>query len=324
MRYRQFGRAEWLVSEISFGAWQLGGQWGAVDDADSEAALIAAYDAGVNFVDTAEMYGQGRSERIVGRSLKRWAGDKIRVATKVQPTSWPAVADGDPNIEALYPDHHLRDNVEASLRRLDVDCIDLLQLHCWAPSGMHRMEWLSTLHALRDQGKIDKIGVSIRDYRPEDGVELAASGLVDSIQVIYNIFEQRPEIDLFPAAVSSGTAIIARVALDSGALSGTWTNDTFDSWGERSVLRTMFREGRFTETLERVARLRDVTDRYMDSLLEVAIRFVLDPDAVSTTVLGMSNARRLAENLAFSDGVRLPAELRARLAEHAWPRNYYQ
>jgi aryl-alcohol dehydrogenase-like predicted oxidoreductase len=246
------------------------------------------------------------------------------VATKAQPVKWPDVDDGDPKFAALYPDDYLVEQVEGSLRRLDVERIDLFQLHCWAPDGMRNLDWLETLNRLRDEGKIERIGVSIRDYRPADGVDLAESGLVDSIQVIYNIFEQQPAVDLFPAAVAGDTAIIARVALDSGSLSGTWNADTYSGWEEDSVLHAMFRDERFAETLEHIDRVKEVTGRHYDKLADAAIRFVLDAQEVSTTILGMSTARRIRENLSYSDGVGLAPGLREQLAEHEWRRNYYR
>ena len=266
VRYRRFGRSGWEVSEISFGAWQLGGQWGPVNDEESVSTLLAAYEAGVNFVDTAQMYGAGHSEAIVGRSLREWTGhDPIYVATKAQPVQWPSVDDDDPDFAELYPSDYLVEQVEGSLRRLGVERIDLYQLHCWAPDGLRNLDWLETLGRLRDQGKIDRIGVSIRDYRPADGVELAQSGLVDSIQVIYNIFEQQPSLDLFPAAAAGDTAIIARVALDSGSLSGVWNADTYSTWTEGSVLHAMFRGERFAETLRRIEGVKEVTRTDYDS-----------------------------------------------------------
>lgn len=320
---RSFGHTGWDISEISFGAWQIGGQWGPVDDKESLATLLSSYELGINFVDTAQMYGLGHSEKIVGQSIREWAEGNVKVATKAQPVQWPKATESNPNYSALYPREHLTSQVEQSLSRLNMERIDLFQLHCWAPDGLINTEWLEVLHGFQDQGKIDKIGVSIRDYRPEDGVELAKSGLVDSIQVIYNIFEQQPEQSLFPAASESNTAIIARVALDSGSLTGTWTPETYDSWIDGSVQNQMFRDERFTETLERVAALKQITSSYFDKLTEVAIRFVLDRSEVSTTILGMSDVKLVRENLSFSDGVRLPAELREKLAAHQWRRNYY-
>jgi aryl-alcohol dehydrogenase-like predicted oxidoreductase len=321
--YRKFGRADWQVSEIAFGAWQLGGQWGPVDDEESLASLLQAYQSGVNFVDTAQMYGLGHSEKIVGKSLREWSEGGVRVATKAQPVQWPAVTNEDPKFSDLYPKQYLIDQVEASLKRLGVDRIDLFQLHCWAPDGMRNLEWFETLSALRDAGKIEKIGVSIRDYRPADGVELAKSGLVDSIQVIYNIFEQQPDHELFPAAAQSGTAIVARVALDSGSLSGAWTAETYSGWAEDSVLKNMFRDERFSETLRRIEKVKTITSPVYVKLAEAAVRFVLKRPEVSTAILGMSNSRRLEENLSYSDGEGLAPGLREKLRGEEWRRNYY-
>lgn len=320
---RPFGRTGWDISELSFGAWQLGGQWGPVDDDASVRALLDAYEGGVNFVDTAEMYGSGQSETIVGRSLRQWRGDRVYVATKVQPRRWPSPTEADPAIGPAYPPDHLRSQAEQSLRRLGVECIDLFQLHCWMPSGLRDRGWLETLTALRTEGKIDKVGVSLRDYRADEGVALAESGLIDSIQVIHNIFEQRPERALFPAAAASGTAIIVRVALDSGSLSGTWTPETYASWPDDSVLRTMFRGERFVQTLERVEEVARIARPFYDGLDEAAVRFVLDRPEVSTAVVGMSSARRIARNLSFADGRGLAPGLRERLAGCEWERNFY-
>ncbi|MBO1741555.1 aldo/keto reductase [Leifsonia sp. TF02-11] len=323
MHRRPFGRTGWNVSEVAFGAWQLGGQWGPVDDNASVRALLGAYERGVNFVDTAQMYGVGHSEEVVGRSLRHWTGERIYVATKVQPTSWPHPDEDDPDIRAAYPPAYLRNQIEGSLRRLGQERLDLIQLHCWMPGGVGDQEWLVTLHELRDEGKIDRIGVSLRDYRADEGVAIARSGLIDSIQVIYNIFEQTPEAELLAAAASSQTAIIVRVALDSGSLSGAWTADTYDQWADGSQLKEMFRGDRYQETLRRVAEVRALTDQYYEALDEVAIRFVLDPPEVSTAIIGMSNARRIDRNLGFSDGHKLATGLHEKLAGYQWKRNYY-
>jgi aryl-alcohol dehydrogenase-like predicted oxidoreductase len=320
---RPFGRTGWEISEVAFGAWQLGGQWGPVDDDASVRALHDAYERGINFVDTAEMYGAGHSEEVVGRSLRDWTGERIYVATKVQPPRWPDPSEDNPDIAAAYPSDYLRRSVELSLRRLGVERLDLIQLHCWMPSGMDERGWLGTLQAMQDEGKIDRIGVSLRDYRADEGVALARSGLVDSIQVIYNIFEQSPEAELLAAAAATQTAIVVRVALDSGALSGAWTPVTYDRWADGSVLKTMFRGDRFQETLNRVAAVREVTDAFYDSLDEAAIRFVLDRPEVSTAIIGMTSPDRIERNLSFSDGQGLAPGLRERLAAFEWKRNFY-
>jgi aryl-alcohol dehydrogenase-like predicted oxidoreductase len=183
---------------------------------------------------------------------------------------------------------------------------------------------LETLSALRVEGKVDKIGVSIRDYRPEEGVDIAGLGLVDSIQVIFNMFEQRPVKELFPAGARTNTAFIDRVAFDSGSLGGLWTKDTYDSWEEGSQQREMFRGERFAETFERVEDLKKLVAPYYATLAEAAIKFTLSSPEVSTVIAGMSNSRNIARNVSYSDGEPFPEELRKQLAEHNWPRNYYK
>lgn len=320
---RPFGRTGWEISEVSFGAWQLGGQWGSVDDEESVSALLQAYEQGIDFVDTAEMYGAGHSEEVVGRSLREWTGRRVRVATKVQPIRWPHPSEADPDIAQAYPASYVREQAEQSRKRLGVDRIDLFWLHCWMPGGMRERGWLDTLHQLQDDGVVDRIGVSLRDYRADEGVELARSGLVDSIQVIYNIFEQRPERELLPAAAETGTAIVVRVALDSGSLSGTWTPDTYDSWADDSVLKTFFRGERFSQTLDRVAAVEAVTRSSYDGLDEAAVRFVLDRPEVSTVIIGMDSPARIARNVSFADGQGLVDGLHERLAPFEWERNFY-
>lgn len=323
MQYRDFGRTGWRVSEISYGGWQLGGQWGDVDDDASIRSLLHAYERGVNFVDTAEMYGEGHSEEVIGRSLRRWTGDKIYVATKSQPTSWPTPSEDHPSMSGRYPGWHLRANVERSLKRLGVDRIDLFQLHGWFPDGARHLDWLETLNDLRLEGKIDKLGVSLRDYRPDEGVDLARLGLVDSQQVVFNLFEQRPATRLFPAGAQSGTAFIARVPFDSGSLIGHWDENTYESWAPESVPAWLFRDERFGQTLHRMRALRDLCAPYFPTLAEAALRYTLSSPHVSTVIPGMLTPGEIDMNVSYSDGQAFPAELLEQLPAHGWPRNFY-
>lgn len=324
MRYRQFGTTGWAVSEIGFGAWQIGGDWGDIGDGDSVATLLQAFERGINFVDTAQMYGNGRSETVVGEALRHWRHGRIYVATKVQPTVWPSPDDDRPQMRGRYPAWHLREAVETSLRRLGVECIDLLQLHCWLADGVTALDWLETLNALKTEGKIDKIGVSIRDYRPSEGIDLVKLGLVSSLQVVFNLFEQRPAAQLFPVTSERPPAFIARVPLDSGALTGVWTKETYASWTVGSVPHSLFRGERFTQTLQRVEQLKRLCAPFFPTLSEAAMRFALSPSQVSTVIPGMLTVAEVDANVTYSDGAPFPAELLVQLAEHAWPRNYYR
>ncbi|MDF2984169.1 MAG: aldo/keto reductase, partial [Devosia sp.] len=275
-------------------------------------------------VDTAEMYGKGRSETVVGEAVRQWRQGRIYVATKVQPTVWPSPDEERPPMRGRYPAWHLRAAVEASLRRLQVECIDLLQLHCWVADGVTELDWLETLNALRLEGKLDQIGVSLRDYRPDDGIDLARLGLVSSQQVIFNLFEQRPRDRLFPAAPNHPPAFIARVPLDSGSLTGSWTAATYAGWRAGSVPHQLFRGDRFAETLARVERLKQLCAPYFPTLAEAAMRFSLSAPEVSTVIPGMHSPAEVDTNIAYADGAPFPDELLAHLAAHSWPRNYYQ
>jgi aryl-alcohol dehydrogenase-like predicted oxidoreductase len=261
---------------------------------------------------------------VIGRSLKEWRGDKVYVATKAQPVIWPSPDENNPDMRGRYPRWHLRDNVEASLKRLGVQRIDLYQLHCWLSDGLNNLDWLETLNDLRREGKIDHIGVSIRDFRPDEGVDLARYGLVDSIQVIFNIFEQRPASALFPAGASTSTAFIARVPLDSGSLIGNWSKDTYATWEPGSQPHTMFRGERFDETLARVEALKRECSPFFPTLAEGAMRYALSALEVSTLIPGMKNRAEVDMNIAYCDGAAFPVELKSSLSAHGWIRNYYR
>jgi aryl-alcohol dehydrogenase-like predicted oxidoreductase len=323
MQYRMFGRTGWQVSEIAFGAWQLGGDWGAVDDDASIRTLHHAWGRGVNLVDTAYIYGNGHSEEVIGRALKSWTGQKIYIATKAQPVEWPAADDESPQMRGRYPEWYLRNMVDNALRRLQVERIDLFQLHSWMASGLYELDWLEALNVLRVEGKIDQIGVSIRDYRQQDGVDLARLGLVSSQQVVLNLFEQRPAGKLFRAGAGQ-QAFIARVPLDSGSLVGNWNDDTFASFPVGSVPAQLFRGDRFAETLARVRALKDLCAPYYPTLAEAAMRYVLSCPELSCVIPGMANPEQVDMNLVYSDGGVFPEDLKVALAAHAWPRNYYR
>jgi aryl-alcohol dehydrogenase-like predicted oxidoreductase len=324
MHYREFARTGWRVSEIGFGAWQIGGEWGDTDDAESIWTLLHAFEKGINFVDMAELYGKGQSEEVIGRPLKEWRGDRIYVATKAQPTVWPSPADETPTIRGRYPSWHLRQNVEQSLKRLQVERLDLFQLHCRVADGWAVLDWLEMLNTLKLEGKIDQIGVSIRDCRPAEGLDLARLGLVNSIQVVLNLFEQRPVADLFPRGMETATAFIARVPLDSGSLTGVWHSETYKAWSESSIPAWLFRGERFPETLKRVEALKALCRPYYASLAEAAMHYVLSMPGLTTVIPGISNSRECDMNIAVSDGAPFPKELARQLAAHAWPRNLYQ
>jgi aryl-alcohol dehydrogenase-like predicted oxidoreductase len=223
MKYRVLGRTELKVSEIGFGAWGIGksGWIGASDD-ESLKALNRSIDLGVNFIDTALGYGDGHSEQLVGQ-LVRQRAETIYVATKIPPKNevWPARA--GTAVAETFPADHVIKCTEKSLKNLGLGTIDLQQFHVWSDEWVDQGDWIGAIQKLKDQGKIRSFGVSINDYQPENAIKLIETGALDTVQVIYNIFEQNPEEKLFPACQRHNIGVIVRVALDEGGLTGKIT-----------------------------------------------------------------------------------------------------
>ncbi|RFC77091.1 aldo/keto reductase [Streptomyces sp. AcE210] len=320
MRYRELGRSGMSVSEIGYGAWGIGasGWVGATED-ESVRALHRALDLGVNFIDTARGYGE--SERIVGRVVRERAGDEVLVATKVPPMNriWPA-PDGIDPAEA-FPGAHIRESVETSLRVSGLDHFDVVQFHVWSDEWVGRGDWLQTVEELKKEGKIRLFGVSINDHQPDNALALVRSGAVDTVQVIYNIFDQAPADALLPACEEHGVGVIVRVALDEGGLTGRVTAGT--TFPEGDFRTRYFRDDRPAQVERKVAAI--VTDLGIapDEIAENALRFVLSSSAVSTVIPGMRTVRNVERNTALSDGRPLTADQLAVLAGHRWQRNFY-
>ncbi|MEM7680809.1 MAG: aldo/keto reductase [Planctomycetota bacterium] len=325
MKQRTLGRTGWLVGEIGLGTMGMGGGFGPVDDDQSVRTLLHAFERGVNFVDTALAYGEGRAHAVVARALREWSGGKVYVATKVWPMRWPSPWEDDPPMRGRYPAWYLAHEVEKCLKQLSLERLDLLQLHCWLDRGVEELDWLESLNGLRLAGKVDRIGVSIRDNRPEEGVRLAQLGLVDTQQVVFNLFDQRPAQQLFRASAVQDTGFIARVPFDSGALIGGWTPDTYAGWDEQthSFHKSYFKGQRFAETYERVRSLERLCAPHYPTLAEAAMRFCLSDPAVSVVIPGMMRPEEVDLNVAYSDGRPFPDDLRQALRAHAWARNFY-
>src|SRR5687767_3170623 len=250
MRYRTFGRMGWKVSEIGFGAWAIGGSWGKQSDDDSLAALRAALDLGCNFIDTAQVYGDGRSERLIGQVLRERKGEKVYVATKVPPApgDWPPSPYD--RIEERYPDKYLRERVERSLKDLQTDSLDLLQLHTWTRAWNRNPVALETLRKLQKEGKLKGIGISTPEQDQNSLIDLMRGGWLDAVQVIYNVFDQEPQAEFFPAAKENNVGVIVRVALDESALGGKLTPQT--KFAADDFRAHYFAGDRLTRTIARV------------------------------------------------------------------------
>jgi aryl-alcohol dehydrogenase-like predicted oxidoreductase len=321
MRYRRLGRTGIEVSEIGYGAWGIGGaQWGGADDDESLRALHRAIDLGLNFIDTALAYGEGRSERLVGQVVRE-RDETVHVATKVPPKNriWPA--EEGAALEDVFPRGYVRECAERSLGNLELDALDVLQLHVWNDDWADSDDLLGELEELRSSGKIRFFGISINDHQPSNGVRLVQSGAVDTVQVIYNVFDQSPEDELLPACREHDVGVIARVPLDEGGLTGRIGPDTeFEGDDFRAHY---FRGDRKREVYERATAI--AADLAIDEsqLAEAALRFVLSEPAVSAVIPGMRSIRNVERNIAASDAGPLSAAERERLRAHRWVRDFY-
>ncbi len=322
MEYRVLGRTGFRVSEIGFGAWGIGkGWWGETDDRLSVQALVMALDLGVTFIDTAYAYGSGHSERLIARAFRQ-TGRRVVVATKVplKSADWPPKP-GVPARQA-FPADWIVKHTEQSLRNLETDCLDVQQLHIWRDEWIEETEWKEAVEALKKRGKIRFFGVSIIDHQPETVLKLARSGLADTIQVIYNIFDQSPEDALFALCRELNIGVIARVPFDEGSLAGTFTPEM--KFPRGSFQASYFRGQRLRDTCERIDRLKPLVGGEVATLPQLALRFCLSHPAVSTVIPGMRRPEHVEANCAASDGRALPAQTREALKAHAWARNFYQ
>ena len=317
MRYRTLGRTGLEVSEVGYGAWGIGGvQWTGGDDEEAIRALHLSIDGGLNLIDTALAYGGGHSERLVGQVI-RSRSEKIAIATKIPPLNreWPA---RDVPLREGFPADHIIRSTEESLRNLGVETIDLQQLHVWTDHWAQETEWLEALTRLREAGKIRFIGLSLNDYQPSNSLAALRLGVIDAVQVIYNIFEQAPEDALYPLCEELNIGVLARVPFDEGGLTGAIRPETV--FPESDFRAFFFRGDRKQKVFDRVERLKLLLNHEAMSLPELALRYVLSHDAVSTVIPGMRSTRHVTSNLSWADGRRLSADLKWRLKQFAWDR----
>jgi aryl-alcohol dehydrogenase-like predicted oxidoreductase len=316
MQFRTFGRLGFRVSEVGHGLWGMGG-WSGADDEMSARALDRAMALGCNFFDTALAYGNGHSERLLARVLPHHRARRIYVATKIPPKNgkWPGSASD--SLMDVFPPDHIRGSTETSLRHLGVDCLDLQQFHVWSDAWVDDDRWKRAVEDLKREGLIRGFGISVNRWQPANVLKAIDTGLVDAVQVVYNVFDQAPEDELFPACQRHNVAVIARVPLDEGSLTGTLTVDS--RWPEGDWRNIYFTRERLAEVVARVDRLKALLPKGM-SLPEMALRFILHHAAVSTTIPGMRRSVHVERNLAASDGQPMPLDLLQALRAHRWDR----
>ncbi len=316
MQYRTFGRTGWRVSAVGYGMWGMAG-WTGSDDLESRRSLDRAVELGCNFFDTAWAYGEGKSERLLGELVERHPEKRLYVATKIPPKNrqWPA-RDEYP-LDAVFPADYIREYTEISLRNLGVSTIDLQQFHVWTDAWAEDDRWQRAVSGLKEQGLIRAFGISINRWQPTNVLKALATDLIDSVQVVYNVFDQNPEDELFPECRRRNIAVIARVPFDEGSLTDTLTADS--KWPEGDFRNIYFQPDNLRNTLERVAKLRPVVPPGM-TMPELALRHILREPTVSTVIPGMRKLRNVEANLAAADGPALPASLMAELKRHRWDR----
>lgn len=322
MHNRTLGRTRLSISEVGYGAWGIGKSgWIGAEDKESLEALQKALDLGLNFIDTALGYGDGHSEQLVGQVVRKNVDKRIYVATKVPPKNgqWPA-REGVP-AQDTFPKEHVIECAEASLRNLGTDAIDILQFHVWNDSWIGQGDWLEAVQQLKEQGKIRFFGISINDHQPENGIKLVESGVVDTVQVIYNIFDQSPEDHLLPACETNNVGVIVRVPLDEGGLTGKVTPDsTFDP----QDFRNHYFEGtRKNDVYERVTNMAADLGVPIEEIPEIALRYILSNPAVSTIIPGMRTSHNVERNIAVGDGRGLSPDKVEILKRYRWIRNFY-
>jgi aryl-alcohol dehydrogenase-like predicted oxidoreductase len=320
MKYRKFGKTDMEVSEIGFGAWAIGGSWGEQKESDSLEALETAIDSGVTFIDTAAGYGNGKSERIIGDFLKT-RFEKVHVCTKTppKPGNWPPSPYD--KIEDRYPETYLRENIEERLKNLKTESLDILLLHTWTRAWNDNPSALEILQRIKSEGLVKNIGISTPEHDQNCVVQLMRDGLIDAVQVIYNIFEQEPAAQLLPVAEETGTGIIVRVAFDEGVLTGKYNGD---EQFEKDDLRSKYFQGdRLQRAVKRTNEIKDEFSESDFSMPELALKFALSHDAVSTVIPGIRNKTQAEMNTKVSDLPDLTNEQVEKLRKHRWNRGFW-
>jgi aryl-alcohol dehydrogenase-like predicted oxidoreductase len=316
MKYRTFGRMKWEVSEIGYGCWGLA-SWTGADQKDVLRALDLSIELGLNFFDTAWAYSEGKSENILRDLFRQHADKKLYIATKIPPRNfiWPSRREF--TLDDCFPPEHIIEYTERSLKNLGVETIDLQQFHVWEDGWADDDRWKKAINRLKEENKIRAVGVSVNRWEPNNCLKTLKTGLIDAVQVIYNVFDQGPEDQLFPLCEELDIAIIARVPFDEGTLTGNLTRET--TWPEDDWRSTYFVPENLESSVEHAERLKPLVPGGM-TMAEMALRFILSNPTVSTIIPGMRSERHVRQNLATSDGTGLTEELLKKLKLHRWDR----
>lgn len=318
MRFRALGRMARHVSEVGYGMYgTAGSDWSGTDLDEVRRSLQLAVDLDCTFFDTAAAYGDGSSERLLGELLRSNPGRGLTGATKIPPRNrqWPSRR--GVSVGEVFPPDHIREYTEKSLKNLGVNQLDLLQFHVWEDDWASDEEWQRAVDDLRREGLVSGVGVSLNRWEPWNGVKTVESGLIDTVQVIYNIFDQMPEDDLFPACRRMNVGVIARVPFDEGGLTGNLSEDT--TWPEGDWRNIYFGPENLGPTVSRAERLKPQVPAGM-TMPEMAVDFILANPDVSVVIPGMRRRAHVLANLGRGDAPRMPADLVQELRSHRWDR----
>lgn len=316
MQYRTFGRTGWKVSEVGYGMWGMAG-WTGSEEKEVHQALDRAIELGCNFFDTAWAYGDGLSEQILNSTIRRHAGKRLYIATKIPPKNrkWPSKRGFA--LKDVFPSDYIIGYTEKSLKNLGVETIDLQQFHVWEDDWAAMDEWKEAITQLTRQGKVQAWGVSVNRWEPDNCLDTIRTGLIDGIQVIYNIFDQAPEDQLLPLCREKNIGVIARVPFDEGTLTGTFTKETtFPANDWRS---TYFVPENLHASVDHADALKPLIPAGM-TMPEMALRFILSNPDIATTIPGMRRIRNVEANMAAGDGAALTSSLLNELKAHRWDR----
>jgi aryl-alcohol dehydrogenase-like predicted oxidoreductase len=316
MKYRKLGRTNWEVSEIGYGMWGMAG-WSGSDDTESAKSLQLSVDMGCNFFDTAWGYGAGKSEGLLGELLRANKGKKLYTATKIPPKNFKWPSKREYTLNDCFPPDHIEEYVGKSLKNAGLCSFDLMQFHTWEDLWLRDERAVKKMIDLKEQGLFHAIGISMNRWEPWNGIEAVRSGLIDTVQVIYNIFDQNPKDELFPACREMNVGVIARVPLDEGTLTGTLTK--YSKWPEGDWRNTYFVKENLVSSVEHVDALKPLVPHGM-TMSEMALRFILGEPAVSTVIPGMRKSGHAKMNLLTSDAGPLKPELMKDLEKHRWDR----
>ncbi len=322
MEYKKFARSSTEVSRLGFGAWGIGrSMWIGAEDKESKKVLRRAIEEGINFFDSALVYGMGHSEKLIGE-VEKESGKELFVTSKIpsKKMEWPARDES--LLKDSFPKNYIIETTEKSLKNLNRDYLDLQQFHVWNDRWAEQDEWKEAVLKLKKDGKVRFFGISINDHQPENGIEAGKTGLIDSYQVIFNIFDQSPTEKLLPFCLENKISVIARVPFDEGALTGNIKPDT--TFPNKDFRNRYFRGERKEQVWDRVQKIMEDTGNETGSMAEAALRYLISFEAVTTVIPGMRKEKNLLSNVESVTRGALSEDLLERLKEHRWDRNFYE